>query len=190
MSKSIGSIMSVFTLLAVTLILVPDVQAQSPGQPIKPGMVTKASQEQNIREISPSQPDNTPQQVNISFIDSPTSTCYQPDRTQDICYFNWYYLSVNASPDYIRYMNVTINAIGLVARLDGFFQTSMYAPYNLFDRGFKVACGAAGSGGNPAFGELTIIRYRPRTATVSRLPTTASPIVPLISPRSAERKKP
>jgi hypothetical protein len=152
MSKSIGSVFLVFSLLAIILIPVSDVQAQSSGQPTKKGMVTKETQDQNIREISSSRPDTAPQQVNIGFIDSPSATCYQPDKGQDICYINWYYLSVNASPNYMIYMNVTIDAIGLVARLHGFFQTSMYAPYNMFDRGFKVACGAAGSGGNPDLG--------------------------------------
>lgn len=46
-------------------------------------------------------------------------------------------------------MEVTINEVGKVARYQGFFQTSMYAPYNMHDRGFRVACGAPGAGGDP-----------------------------------------
>ena len=89
---------------------------------------------------------NVPQ---ISFIDSPTTTCYQPDPAADVCWINWYYLSVDASPNYMICMEVTINEVGKVARYQGFFQTSMYAPYNMHDRGFRVACGAPGAGGDP-----------------------------------------
>lgn len=85
----------------------------------------------------------------ISFIDSPTAVCYQPDPAQDVCFVNWYYLSVDGSPNYMICMEITLNEIGKVARYQGFFQTSMYAPYNLQDRGFKVACGAPGASGDP-----------------------------------------
>lgn len=88
----------------------------------------------------------------ISFIDSPTASCYQPDPSQDACYINWYYMSVNASPNYMIAMTATINAIGPVIRYHGFFQTSMYAPFNMQDRGIKVACGPLGAGGNPNLG--------------------------------------
>jgi hypothetical protein len=80
-------------------------------------------------------------QVNIGFIDSPTATCYQPDHRVDECFINWYYLSVSAAPNYMINMWVTLNDIGGVAIYQGFFQTSMYAPYNMHDRGFRVACG-------------------------------------------------
>ena len=49
-------------------------------------------------------------------------------------------------------MTVTLNDFGPVAHMQGFFQTSMYAPYNMLGRGFKVACGAPGAGGNPQLG--------------------------------------
>lgn len=93
-----------------------------------------------------SQGSNVPQ---ISFIDSPTTVCYQPDPALDVCWINWYYLSVDANPNYMICMEATINVVGKVARYQGFFQTSMYAPYNMHDRGFRVACGAAGAGGDP-----------------------------------------
>lgn len=88
----------------------------------------------------------------ISFIDSPSVTCFQPDYTQDVCYINWYYQSVDANPNYMIAMTTTLNAIGPVARVGGFFQTSMYVPYSMLGDGFKVACGALGAGGNPALG--------------------------------------
>jgi len=83
----------------------------------------------------------TPKVPNIGFIDSPSATCYQPDPTQDICYLNWYYLSVDANPNYMIAMSTTLNAKGMVAYTQGFFQTSMYVPYNMLGNGIKVQCG-------------------------------------------------
>jgi hypothetical protein len=114
-------------------------------------VVSSESQGDNVREIY-APPGAEPQQPNIGFIDSPTVACYQPDPAQDTCYINWYYMSVNASPNYMIAMTVTLNSIGVVARIGGFFQTSMYAPYNMWDKGFKVACGAPGAGGSPTLG--------------------------------------
>ena len=85
----------------------------------------------------------------IGFIDSPSVTCYQPNSAVDACWINWYYLSVTADPNYMICMEVTINAIGKVSRSQGFFQTSMYVPFGMHDRGFRVACGAPGAGGDP-----------------------------------------
>jgi hypothetical protein len=120
----------------------------------------------NTREISgpADSSGNTPQTSapDIGFIDSPTNTCYQPDPAQDVCYINWYYMSVSASPNYIISMTVDLNAFGPVIRYSGFFQTSMYAPYNMQDRGIKVACGALGAGGNPYFGNAYAWTIRAR----------------------------
>jgi hypothetical protein len=85
----------------------------------------------------------------IGFIDSPSVTCYQPNSAVDACWINWYYLSVTADPNYMICMEVTINDIGKVSRSQGFFQTSMYVPFGMHDRGFRVACGAPGAGGDP-----------------------------------------
>lgn len=114
------------------------------------------TQGENTREISApagqvSQA-NAPQQPLIGFIDSPTATCFQPDATKDECRINWYYLSVNASPNYMIAMTVTLNSIGPALRANGFFQTSMYLPYNMMGEGFKVACGAPGAGGIDTLG--------------------------------------
>ncbi len=106
-----------------------------------------------------SQGSNAPQ---IGFIDSPTTVCYQPDPAVDVCWINWYYLSVDANPNYMICMEATINVIGKVARYQGFFQTSMYAPYNMHDRGFRVACGAAGAGGDPNRGNAYAWTIRAR----------------------------
>jgi len=106
----------------------------------------------NRRTIYAPAGEPAPNAPNIGFIDSPTVACYQPDPGQDACYINWYYLQVNASPNYMIAMTVTLNTIGPVARYGGFFQTSMYVPFNMHDRGFKVACGALGAGGQANLG--------------------------------------
>lgn len=123
-----------------------------PADPASGNHIVKSEvQGSNRREIlAPGT--TTPEVPRIGFIDSPTATCYQPDRTQDVCYINWYYLYVDAAPNYMVSMNAAINVFGKVANYRGFFQTSMYAPYNMHDRGFKVACGALGSGGDPELG--------------------------------------
>jgi len=122
---------------------------------------TRETQGDSIREVVPTG-NSAPQSPNIGFIDSPSATCYQPDPREDVCYLNWYYVSVNAAPNYMITMTLTLNAIGEVARVQGFFQTSMYVPYNMFDRGFKVSCGAAGAGGNPDLGNAYAYTIRAR----------------------------
>ena len=89
----------------------------------------------------------------ISFIDSPTAACMQPDSIKNECFINWYFMSVSGDPNYIITMTVMINDIGFVSRYSGFFQTSMYVPYGMNQQGFKVACGSLGDGGNPNWGE-------------------------------------
>ncbi len=136
-------------LVAAILGLIQVARGQAPGNP---NVVSSETQGENLREIYAPPQGEAPEVPNISFIDSPTATCYQPDPAQDACYLNWYYMSVDAYPNYMVAMTVTVNSVGVVARLHGFFQTSMYAPYNMFDRGFKVSCGALGAGGNPGLG--------------------------------------
>jgi hypothetical protein len=83
----------------------------------------------------------SPEQPAISFIDSPSANCYQPDRSRDQCYISWSYLYVTAgSSQYVISMTVSIGD-RLRASMSGFFQASMYLPADLFGRGFKVACG-------------------------------------------------
>jgi len=123
-------------------------QGQSPGEPL----FAREVQETNVREAEYLSQPASPDQPDIGFIDSPSSTCYQPDPGKDDCYMNWYYLSVDANPNYMIAMTVTLNTIGPIARIGGFFQTSMYVPYNMFGDGFKVACGSLGAGGVPTLG--------------------------------------
>lgn len=80
-------------------------------------------------------------QPTISFIDSPSATCYQPVSNRNDCYISWSYLYVTAATSqYIISMTVSIDN-QLRAYHSGFFQTSMYVPSDLYGRGFKVACG-------------------------------------------------
>lgn len=132
------------------------------------GEVTLSSESQgeNTREIYAPAGDATaqssPQQPDIGFIDSPSAVCYQPDPAQDSCFINWYYLSVSASPNYMISMTVMLNNFGIVASTSGFFQTSMYVPYNMLGQGFKVACGPKGAGGNPYLGNAYAYTIRAR----------------------------
>jgi len=88
----------------------------------------------------------------ISFIDSPTATCYQSADAYDTCYLVWGYLYVEAGDSqYMTRMTVEIDG-RLRAVYSGFFQTSMYVPADMHGPGFKVACGEAGSGGDPELG--------------------------------------
>lgn len=87
----------------------------------------------------------------IGFIDSPNAYCSQPDPAQDICYINWGTIYVDAAPNYMVDLSIQING-RYVARNRGFFQTSMTIPATMNDRGFKVACGIKGAGGDPDWG--------------------------------------
>lgn len=89
----------------------------------------------------------------ISYIDSPTATCYRVQELSSACYIEWGYLYVSAgSSQYIVDMTVEIDG-RVRASLKGFFQTSMYVPGDMFLPGFIVACGQPGSGGNPFLGQ-------------------------------------
>jgi hypothetical protein len=132
-------------------------QAPQGGQTV----LSSETQADNTREITaPS--DAVPDQPNIGFIDSPTAACVQPDTTRNECIINWYYMSVSADPNYMITMTVKLNDFGYVARYNGFFQTSMYVPYNMNPGGFKVACGALGSGGDPLWGKSYTYTIRAR----------------------------
>lgn len=119
-------------------------------------------QGENLREIEGTSQIDGPQAPDIGFIDSPSATCYQPDAGRDVCYLTWYYLSVNASPSYMITMTLTLNDRGPVAHTQGFFQTSMYVPYNMLGEGIKVDCGALGAGGNPKLGNAYAYTVRAR----------------------------
>jgi hypothetical protein len=149
------------TFLAVSAGLIQIASGQEPLPPTRPQAPVSESQDGNRREILTAG-DVAPDQPLISFIDSPTVACYIPDPSQDVCYINWYYMSVSASPNYIITMTATLNNYGVIAHYSGFFQTSMYVPYQMHGNGFQVSCGALGAGGNPLLGNAYawIIRAR------------------------------
>ncbi len=132
------------------------------GQATDPNVLKREVQGESVREISVPPDVKAPDQPNIGFIDSPSATCYQPDHTQNNCYINWYYLSVDASPNYMITMTAILNNFGPVAHTQGFFQTSMYVPYNMLGQGVKVACGAKGAGGDQNLGAAYAYTIRAR----------------------------
>ena len=91
-------------------------------------------------------------QPSLSFINSPTPYCFQPNPTMDECYVNWASMSVSASPASMKVMTLTIDAVGIVARYQGFFQEAMTVTHEMNGMGFQVACGAPGAGGQAQLG--------------------------------------
>ena len=77
----------------------------------------------------------------IGFIDSPAPSCRKAGKGND-CVINWYYMSVDASPNYIVDAWVLIDG-AIVAHNGGFFQTSLYVAADRLE--FPVKCGAAGT---------------------------------------------
>jgi hypothetical protein len=120
---------------------------------VEPTVLNREAQGENRREIElPAQFDK-PEEPAIGFIDSPSATCYQPDPGVDACYLNWYYLSVDAAPNYMITMTLSLNDTGPALHTQGFFQTAMYVPSTMLGDGIKVSCGALGAGGNPLLGK-------------------------------------
>lgn len=134
---------------AATFSLIQNVRGQGAETPT---ILNSETQSGNRREIQSDSQIGEPKQPNISYIDSPSATCYQPDPGRDVCKLTWYYLSVSASPNYMITMTLSLNNNGPVAHTQGFFQTSMYIPYNMLGEGVQVACGPLGAGGNPQLG--------------------------------------
>jgi len=151
MRKVLLSLLVSVALLGAVFGLIQEARSQAPVGPDGRVVVASEVQGDNRREIT-APAGAAPESPNIGFIDSPTVTCYQPDSTQDACFINWYYMSVSADPASIVAMTATIYSIGPVMRIQGFFQTSMYVPFNMQDRGIRVPCGPLGAGGNETLG--------------------------------------
>jgi len=91
--------------------------------------------------------------VTVLGIDGQSVQCYRPETGTDACYIQWQYLLFDASGmNYVVSMTVSIDE-RIRANYQGFFQTSMYAPFDLHMPGFRVSCGAPGSGGVPEMGK-------------------------------------
>jgi hypothetical protein len=98
----------------------------------------------------------------ISFIDSPSPTCYRPVAGRDACYIQWNYLYVYATaPEYVISMTVAIDG-RLRAYHSAFFQTAMYIPGETYQSGFRVACGVPGAGGEVGMGNTHSYTIRAR----------------------------
>ena len=165
MSKYRILIVMVLALFALTLGWFQIVEGQGPKGADGGRLLKRDAQDKSVREITVPNQTNAPAQPNIGFIDSPSITCYQPDPAQDTCYINWYYMSVSASPNYMITMTLSLNSIGVVEHVQGFFQTSMYVPYNMNGQGFKVACGPLGAGGDPTLGNAYAWTLRARDSS-------------------------
>jgi hypothetical protein len=159
MRKLALSLFLAFILGAATLSLIQIARGQGPDGS---NILSRETQGDNVREIQGSSQVDGPQQPNIGAIDSPSATCYQPDPARDECYLTWYYLSVNAAPNYMITMTLSLNDIGPVAHTQGFFQTSMYVPYSMLGKGIRVACGTLGAGGNLNLGNAYAYTIRAR----------------------------
>ncbi|CAG0927903.1 hypothetical protein TFLX_00686 [Thermoflexales bacterium] len=159
MRKFIVPLMTTALLLTAAFVAIGVARGQ---EPLGPKVIERETQGENTREIIAPEASAAPEQPNIGFIDSPSATCYQPDPSQDSCYINWYYLAVDASPNYMITMTAVLNNFGPVAHVQGFFQTSMYVPYNMLGQGFKVPCGSAGASGNPELGNAYAYTIRAR----------------------------
>ena len=149
-------------------------------------VINTESQEDNTRQISA--PEGTllesgaSGQPLISFIDSPTVACVQPDTTKNECFINWYYMAVSADPNYIISMTVTLNDFGFVSRYNGFFQTSMYVPNTMNPQGFQVLCGAPGSSGDPKWGKSYAYTLRARDSAGLKSANYGSATCPAYTP--------
>lgn len=159
MRKFIISTLFAFLLGAATFSLLHTARGQESGSP---HVLSIETQGENLRQIEGAVQTDGPQAPNIGFIESPSATCYQPDATRNECYLTWYHLYVDAAPNYMITMTLTLNDIGPVAHTQGFFQTSMYVPNSMLGDGFKVVCGSPGAGGNPTLGNAYAYTIRAR----------------------------
>ena len=160
----------VFTLFVVlfgatALSLLNTARGQEPETRNTPSIETQG---ENLRQIEDEMATDGAAPL-ISFIDSPSPTCYQPNPGRDECYLTWYYMYVDAAPaSYMLTMTLTLNDFGPVAHTHGFFQSTMYVPYNMLGDGFKVTCGLAGAGGNPTLGNAYGYSIRARDSNGAR----------------------
>ena len=98
-------------------------------------------------------------------IDAPAPTCYRPQEFTDVCYIEWAALSASTvAPHNLISMSVSIDG-RLRLYMAGFFQSAANLPPDMFARGFKVACGPPGAGGNPLWGATHAFEIRARDSS-------------------------
>ena len=101
----------------------------------------------------------------ISFIESPSATCYNLAAGTGACYIVWDHLAVTAGAgSYIITMTLAIDD-RLRAYYSGFFQTGMYIPAGMHGSGFRVSCGAPQSGGVVGLGSRHTYTIRARESS-------------------------
>ncbi|MBK8987267.1 MAG: hypothetical protein IPM39_14510 [Chloroflexi bacterium] len=128
--KALLGVLALFVILS--LVMVRAMQATV--------TTAEAGPDQPYREI-----DSNAESPTISFIDSPSATCYRPVAGTNACYIEWDYLYVAAnSGQYIISMTVAIDN-QIRAYHAGFFQSYMYIPVSMTAPGYKVACGPPSS---------------------------------------------
>jgi hypothetical protein len=153
--SGLAGLLAAAALLTLMFVAVGTAQAPQSETEVQPASA-ETPPPQREREADPNAPA-------ISFIDSPTATCYRPAaETSDACYIEWPYLYVTASASqYIISMTLEIDGRKR-AYYSGFFQTSMYAPGEMYLPGFKVSCGVPGSNPDPRLGKSYSYTIRAR----------------------------
>jgi hypothetical protein len=121
---------------------------------VRAGTGLQAASDTTLSAVSLATPSPLPDKPagNAPFLtapNNPTAICVVKKIHSGVCSINWEYLYADATPNYIISMTLEIDG-KTRARFDGFFQTSMYVPFEML--GFPVACGTLGSGGFPNLG--------------------------------------
>lgn len=88
----------------------------------------------------------------FTFFEVQTPSCYRARELSQICYVEWSYFYVEAgASQYLHRLRLEIGG-RVRANFQGFFQTGMYVPAEMYSPGFAVACGQPGAGGDPRLG--------------------------------------
>lgn len=116
--------------------------------------------------------------ASASALSNLDAVCYRPAVATADCYVTWSSISTSApASQYVISMTVEIGG-RLRAYHAGFFQNSMYIPPEMTDSGYKVTCGAPGSGGMAEFGRVYSYTVRARYTDSSTSTNTGSVMCP------------
>jgi hypothetical protein len=116
--------------------------------------------------------------ASASALSNPDAVCYRPAAATADCFVTWSSISTSApASQYVISMTVEIGG-RLRAYHTGFFQNSMYIPPEMTDSGYKVTCGAPGSGGMAEFGRVYSYTVRARYTDSSISMNTGSVLCP------------
>jgi len=110
-------ILMLFVTLLFTFAAASVIQVARGQQGGDANTISRETQGENLREIVGMGDAEAARAPHIGFIDSPSATCYQPDPGIDACHLTWYYLAVDAAPNYMITMTLSLNAIGAVAHI-------------------------------------------------------------------------